>query len=132
MGKAQRKTTALRILIVEEEKGITDLFVDLMSAMGYDVETAEDGEEALGLIPLYKPHVVVSDIFMPKIDGDKLYTRIIEKNPEYADRFIFITGNPIDDKLGKFLAMTGCPMISKPFDILELSSIIEGKIGKPK
>lgn len=124
--------TALRLLIVEEEKGITDLFVDLMSEMGYEVETAEDGEEALGMIPSYKPHMVVSDIFMPKIDGDKLYSLVIKKSPEYADRFIFITGNQIDDKLGEFLAETGCPMITKPFDILELSSIIQGKIGKPK
>ena len=131
MAKARPETGALRILIVEEERGIIDLFVDLMSEMGYEIETAEDGEEALGIIPSYKPNIVVSDIFMPKIDGDILYSRVIEKNPEYADRFIFITGNPIDEKLGEFLAGTGCPLISKPFDILELSSIIQSKIGKP-
>lgn len=131
MVKAPPKA-GIRILIVEEEKGITDLFADLMSEMGYEVEIAEDGEEALGLIPSYKPHIVVSDIYMPKIDGDKLYNRIIKESPEYADRFIFITGNPIDDKLEEFLAGTGCPMVSKPFDILELSSIIQGKIGRPE
>ncbi len=131
MGNALRKNT-LRILMVEEEKEITDLFLDMMSEMGYEVQVAEDGLEALGIIPSYKPHIVVSDIFMPRVDGDELYNLIVEKSPEYSDRFVFITGNRIDDKLGAFLAGTGCPIITKPFDLLELSSIIQGKIGRPE
>ncbi|MCL5021374.1 MAG: response regulator, partial [Bacteroidetes bacterium] len=60
-----------RILIVDDEKDITNLFADLMRDMGYEVRAADDGEVALQIIGSYRPDIVVSDIHMPRIDGDE-------------------------------------------------------------
>lgn len=117
-----------RILIVDDEKDITNLFADLMRDMGYEVRAADDGEVALQIIGSYRPDIVVSDIHMPRIDGDEFYRRVVNMIPSYASKFIFITGSEIDTALGVFLADTKCAVFFKPFDILELSSVIKSKI----
>lgn len=119
-----------RILIVDDENDITGLFVELMRETGYEVHSAGDGEEALQIIASHKPDIVVSDIHMPSMDGDELYRRALKIKPSYADRFIFMTGSEIDSKLRKFLSDTGCAMILKPFDLQELTSIINSKIDE--
>lgn len=117
-----------RILIVDDEKDITTLFADLMRDMGYDVRVADDGETALEIIGSYRPDIVISDIRMPKIDGDELYRRAVNMSPSYASKFIFITAAEINTTLQKFLAETKCAIFLKPFDILELASVIKSKI----
>ena len=119
------------ILIVDDEKAITDLFTQILSDMGYEVTAVDDGEEALKIIDAYKPDVIVSDVHMPRIDGDELFRRVIGKLPSYAKKFVFLTGSNIDTKLQQFLATSGCEVLVKPFDIFELSEIIRKKIGKP-
>jgi two-component system sensor histidine kinase/response regulator len=131
MGKDPSRLTG-KILVVDDEKAITDLFSQILGDMEYEVRAVDDGEEALKIIDAYKPDVVVSDVHMPRIDGDELYKRAIERQPSYANRFIFLTGSNIDAKLQHFLATSGCEVLSKPFDILELSEIIKKKIGKSR
>lgn len=126
------RNAPLKILIVDDETGITNLFLELMSDMGYEVKAAEDGEEALEIIPSFRPDIVVTDIHMIRVNGDELYRRLIESSPEYRGRFIFMTGTEIETKLGEFLAETKCPIVAKPFDISELLAIIEDKFGKSR
>ncbi len=125
------KGAPLKILIVDDETGITDLFVELMSDMGYDVKAAGDGEDALRIIPAFQPDVVISDIHMNKINGDELYKSLIQSSPQFKERFIFMTGTEIETKLEEFLAQTKCSIVTKPFDIEELTAIIEQKFREP-
>jgi CheY-like chemotaxis protein len=130
MGKDLGRVTG-RILIVDDEKAITDLFSQILCDMGYEVTAVDDGEEALKIIDTYRPDVIVSDVHMPRIDGDELFRRVIERVPAYAKKFVFLTGSNIDSELQRFLATSGCEVLVKPFDIYELSDIIKKKIGKP-
>jgi len=52
---------------------------------------------------------------MPDILGPDLYIRVIEKYPQLANRFIFITGNVVDIDTRVFLETTGLPWLPKPF-----------------
>lgn len=120
-----------KILVVDDEKAITDLFSQILGNMEFEVMAVNDGEEALKIFDAFKPDVIVSDVHMPRIDGDELYRRIVERQPSYAKKFIFLTGSNIDANLQHFLIATGCEIIAKPFDILYLSEIINKKIGNP-
>lgn len=119
-----------RILIVDDEHDITDLFAELMREMGYDVRCANDGKEALEVIGSYNPDVIVSDIHMPSLDGDQLYREAVRLTPSYARKFVFITGNELDDKLRTFLAETKCAIVLKPFRLQQLTSVINTKIDE--
>ncbi|HXC43237.1 MAG TPA: response regulator, partial [Candidatus Dormibacteraeota bacterium] len=58
-----------RILVVDDEPQITRVLRTTLSAQGYDIRVANDGEMALELMKNWTPHVVVTDLAMPNLDG---------------------------------------------------------------
>ena len=57
------------ILIIEDEKDILDLYREYLTSVGFEVDTASDGEEGLRKIVAGKSALVLLDIMMPKLDG---------------------------------------------------------------
>src|SRR5690349_11716482 len=67
-----------RILIVDDDRRILDLLLDLLQLEGYDVVTAADGAQAIDLALSFDPDIVVSDVVMPHVDGLELCRRLKE------------------------------------------------------
>jgi len=60
---------ATRVLVVDDEPGIRDNVASFLERAGYQVAVADDGEEALEKIPLFKPDIVILDVLMPNLNG---------------------------------------------------------------
>src|SRR5215217_5346825 len=73
-----------RVLIVDDDRKILDLLVDLLELDGYEVSTANDGAQALDLALSFEPNIVVSDVVMPLVGGLELCRRLKE-NPRTSD-----------------------------------------------
>jgi DNA-binding response OmpR family regulator len=73
-----------RVLIVDDDRKILDLLVELLELDGYEVSTASDGAEALDLALSFEPNIVVSDVVMPIVGGLELCRRLKE-NPRTTD-----------------------------------------------
>src|SRR5258708_25546363 len=58
-----------RILVVDDEPQITRVLRTTLSSQGYDVRVANDGEMALELMKNWTPHVLITDLAMPNLDG---------------------------------------------------------------
>ncbi len=58
-----------KILLVEDDKSLREIYGVRLLAEGYDIVSAGDGEEALAMAIKEKPHLIVSDVMMPKISG---------------------------------------------------------------
>lgn len=69
---------APRILVVEDEPGISGFISAALAANGYDVEKAANGKEALMLIASHCPDAVVLDLGLPDIDGQKIIASVRE------------------------------------------------------
>jgi len=69
---------ASRILVVEDEPGISGFISAALTASGYDVEKAANGKEALMLIASHCPDAVVLDLGLPDIDGQKIIASVRE------------------------------------------------------
>src|SRR5689334_6298303 len=67
-----------RILIVDDDRKILDLLLDLLALEGYEVATAVDGSEAIDLALSFEPDIVVSDVVMPNVSGLELCRRLKE------------------------------------------------------
>jgi PAS domain S-box-containing protein len=65
-----------RVLIVDDDRRMLDLLVDLLEIEGYEVSTALNGAEALELTVAFDPDVVVSDVVMPVVGGLELCRRL--------------------------------------------------------
>ena len=65
-----------RILVVDDESQITRVLRTALSAQGYDIRVANDGEMALEIMKDWTPNLIVTDLAMPNLDGVQLCRRI--------------------------------------------------------
>lgn len=108
------------ILVVEDEETVKETLAYNLEQEGYQVLTAEDGEEALSIIRRYRPDLVLLDIMLPKLDGLTV-CRIVRKDSDIAHTpIIMLTarGTQGDKMVG--LDSGADDYITKPFDLGEM------------
>jgi CheY-like chemotaxis protein len=74
---------ATRILIVEDNDDSRDILALILGMHGFETMQASDGIEALEQARTYTPHAIVTDIFMPRLDGID-FTRQLRADPALA------------------------------------------------
>ena len=114
-----------RILIVDDDKDILANLCDILSDIGYQIDTATCGEEAIGKVEQFCPSqsdccydLCLLDFKMPGIDGVELYKRIQEFNPKL--RAIMITAYAGDDGVQRAVEAGTWKVLRKPVDIEQL------------
>jgi two-component system cell cycle sensor histidine kinase/response regulator CckA len=120
-----------RILVIEDESGVRKLAVSVLRSRGYEVEEAEDGEEALDIINA-KPggfDLVISDVVMPGMNGPTLIKQARDKLGHA--RVIFISGYA-EQELAKQLDDRAVSFLPKPFSVRQLSELVKREIGTPQ
>jgi CheY-like chemotaxis protein len=73
-----------RILVVDDEESIRDLFTQLLQRAGYEVQVAENGFEALLKLKQFLPEVIISDLNMPKMSGFEFLSVVRRRFPKIA------------------------------------------------
>lgn len=104
-----------KILIVEDDIDLLNLYNETFSTAGFEVDLAEDGLEALQKLALFKPEIVLLDLMLPNIDGFTVLENI-KTNPETTSIKVVVQTNLASEiqkekalQLGadKFLIKTG-------------------------
>ena len=114
-----------RILIVDDEKAVRILLVEVLKLHDYKIDVVENGVEAISHIDRRSYDLIITDYMMPKMDGLELIRRIRSKYP--STPILVVTGNgPIHDLLKS--GATAC--IMKPFNILELRNMVKIILNK--
>lgn len=87
-----------KIMLVEDDKSLREIYSIRLVAEGYDIISAGDGEEALALAVQYKPELIVADVMMPKISGFDMLD-ILRSQPETSKiKVIMMTALSSDDQ----------------------------------
>lgn len=87
-----------KIMVVEDDVALREIYSIRITAEGYDVVTAGDGEEALAVAVREKPDLILSDVMMPKISGFDMLD-ILRNTPETANiHVIMMTALSADDQ----------------------------------
>lgn len=87
-----------KIMVVEDDAALREIYSIRITAEGYDVVTAGDGEEALAVAVREKPDLILSDVMMPKISGFDMLD-ILRSTPETANiKVIMMTALSADDQ----------------------------------
>lgn len=122
-----------RILVVEDEFGLQEIFKDIFRMEGYDVKVAVDGLDGFELYKEFLPDLVFTDVVMPKMSGIELVEKIREINPEI--KVIYISGffgiRRLREKLDKDIYKYGYPTLAKPFKTSEMLDLVKEYINKP-
>lgn len=124
-------TSALPILVIEDEKAVMSYIRTALERHGYKVLSIETGVEALERLKSEKVLGVISDMRTPGgVDGADVHTWIAKNRPELATRMLFITGDTVNEETAATLRRTGVPYIEKPFRVQQLLAAIEKIMGK--
>jgi DNA-binding response OmpR family regulator len=87
-----------KILLVEDDANLREIYSIRLTAEGYEVVSAGDGEEALAAAVREKPDLVLSDVMMPKISGFDMLD-ILRQTPETKDiKVIMMTALSSEDQ----------------------------------
>ncbi|MEN6546126.1 MAG: response regulator [Armatimonadia bacterium] len=113
-----------RALVVDDEPVVGQIICRVLEQMGYEVDHALDGDQALRLARSNPYAVVVCDILMPRINGMALYDTWQREAPEIAAHTIFVTGDSLGSETSDFIERTGCPCIFKPFRLNDLAKLV--------
>lgn len=115
------------ILIVDDDDAVREACCELLHVSGYGVDSARNGYDALKKIEEAAYSVIVADINMPQVDGIDFYLRVVRKNPEMKNRFLFITGDLYGEQDALDLYMKSHrTVLKKPFTKAEfLKSIAD-------
>jgi PleD family two-component response regulator len=123
MGKA-------RLLVVEDDNDISNMLKIYFNGLGYDVDVAPRGSEALEKTHTVLPHLIVLDIMLPDIDGYEVCRRLRQSTRTSHIPVIFLTQK--DERSDKLqgLELGADDYITKPFDIEELKLRVQGAIRR--
>ena len=80
--KTEAPTQAERILIVDDDPSMRTALVESVRRLGYDVQGAVDGADAVDRVSRYKPWLVVTDLKMPQLGGLDLIKEIKRRSPQ--------------------------------------------------
>ncbi|WP_322907863.1 response regulator transcription factor [Paenibacillus campi] len=116
-----------RILIVEDEENIRNLLSFYLEREQYEVQTAQDGQEALQLASLFQPHLILLDIMLPKLDGYDV-CRELRKTLHIPIIFVSARDEETDKILG--LGVGGDDYIVKPFSPRELIARVKAHLRR--
>ena len=104
-----------KVLIADDEQNIVISLEFLMKREGYQVEVANDGEEAVRRIRASRPDLVLLDVMMPKKSGFEVCQEI-RSDPEMAGvRILMLTAKGRDTEVAKGLALGADAYMTKPF-----------------
>jgi DNA-binding response OmpR family regulator len=114
----------IKILVVDDELEIGNIFYDFFTPKGYEVIKATSGEEAIKLVKTENPNLVFLDIRMPVMDGMEVLRQIKEIDQSIAVVMITVLN---DEKTAKnALELGAYDYVTKPlsFDYLEKAAVL--------
>jgi two-component system OmpR family response regulator len=110
--------TSHRVLVVDDEKSISDLIATSLRFVGFDVRTAATGSEALTVAEDFKPQAVVLDVMLPDLDGFEVCRQLRSEGLNIG--VLFLTAKDgMEDKVAG-LTIGGDDYMTKPFSLEEL------------
>jgi PAS domain S-box-containing protein len=112
------------ILVVDDEPAVAQLVQRVLEHEGFHVTTACEPRKALAMLERSHFDLIVSDMSMPRMNGEQFWQVVAEQHPRLASRIIFSSGDSSGRRARVFLESSGCAYIRKPFDPEELIRLV--------
>ena len=114
----QAQEQAQKILVVDDERSISDLIATSLRFVGFEVETATNGSEALTVAEAFRPDAVVLDVMMPGMDGFEVCKKLRDDGQSIG--VLFLTAKDTTEDKINGLTVGGDDYMTKPFSLEEL------------
>jgi two-component system, OmpR family, alkaline phosphatase synthesis response regulator PhoP len=117
------------ILVVDDDPAVSRLVEINLAQVGYQVQLAADGEEALALVAAAKPDLIILDVMMPRLDGFEALKRL-RADPGTAEiPVIMLTARAQDEDVFEGYGRGAQWYLTKPFAPNELRAAVRRILG---
>ena len=114
----ENEVAVQRVLVVDDEKSISELITTSLRFVGFEVRTAATGAEALRVAEEFKPHALILDVMLPDLDGFEVCRQLRDSGQEVG--VLFLTAKDSTEDKIKGLTLGGDDYVTKPFSLEEL------------
>jgi len=125
----ENQNPAIKVLVVEDEPAIAQVCLRVLTPRGFHVALAADGKEAIRQLSVEKFNLCLIDVRTPNMNGEQLYSWILEHDSPLSKGVIFTTGDVASGETARFLAGTGRITLPKPFAPAELLEKIQKAVA---
>ena len=116
-----------KVLLADDEADLRLSFRDILEHLGFEVVSAQDGLEAVGLFQPGEFALVFMDLTMPRMDGREAFLQMRSRDPEV--KVILISGYSEQEAMDSKQAMRPTAFIQKPFNLQLLVAVLEQVLG---
>ena len=118
-----------KILLVEDEPDVCSSIQSYLGRRGFLISTTASGREALSLIPISKPDIIILDFTLEDLDGREVLRRLRLDDKE--TKVIVITGQLLpEEEIEKIVALGVCEYFHKPVSLEKLEGVINKILGR--
>ncbi len=117
-------------MLIEDNAEIRENMAEIIDLAGYEVFTAENGKEGVGLAIREKPDLILCDIMMPVLDGYGVLHMVQQHSNLQTIPFIFLTAKSERSEIRRGMELGADDYITKPFDGTELLQAIAIRLKK--
>ena len=120
------------ILLIDDEKMILDVGIELLEELGYTVQSAMRGQDAIGVFQRDRGKIdlIIMDMIMPGMSGGETFDRLKKIDPDI--KVLLSSGYSINSQAAKIL-QRGCDgFIQKPFNMNQLAEKVQGILANPQ
>jgi putative two-component system response regulator len=121
----------IKFLIAEDEPAVQSLLRSVLEERDYhDIQVARDGQEAIERLPALHPDILITDLKMPRLDGEELSRRALLLQPDLT--ILVTTGNGTVENAVRMLKGGVFDFITKPFSIEALIASIDRGVERTR
>src|SRR5437667_93135 len=119
---------AAKILVADDDQSLVRTLMWILKENGYEVVVAPGGEGLMGKLEAERPHLLLLDIMMPKVDGLQLLAKM-KADERFRDLpVLMISSMPPEEATVKSLGLGAADFIAKPFRVRELLARVKAHI----
>lgn len=117
-----------KVLVCDDDPGILEVTKIILETSGYRVETVNTGRAIIKNVKLFRPDLILLDLWMPGIEGKEV-TKLLKRDPETKVIPLIIVSaiNELEKEMTDILADE---FISKPFDMNELLDLVKKHLDR--
>jgi DNA-binding NtrC family response regulator len=116
-----------RVLVVDDEPQVAAMLNDVLTALGYTVQLAGTGPDAIQVVPAFRPDVVLLDMTLPGIPGELVLDCLRASDPHLP--IIMMTGTGDPDLPRTVQARGAYDFIVKPFNMTRLRLVVKAALA---
>lgn len=117
------------VLVVDDSLAVIDALTGALEDAGFEVASAQDGEEVFRKMASASPDALLVDVYMPKLNGADV-CRLVKAHPHWKRTFLVLMSSRISDREIEMYRRIGADeILRKPLDVASVVALVKRAVG---